>query len=345
MGVEAANFINELDKTFPLSGDPVSKGDDHLRLLKSVLQNQFPNLTASALNATVAEFNSIVGVTSGIQSQLDLKSPIAAPSFTGIADFAGQVRWSKGSDVASATSLNLGADGNMFDITGTIDITSINTEGVGSLVILYFVEILTLTHDAINLILPSMENIVTAAGDIAIFYEYATGDWRCISYQRADGNSLTVQVGQTVQVVHVHDGDFATGTALMTRDDNIPQNTEGTEFMSLAITPTNANNKLKIEVVAFLTHNTTASACLGALFQDSAADAIAAANAGRSQATNGPSNIAFTHYMTAGTVISTTFKFRAGHESAGNTGFNGANAARIFGGVMASSITITEIKV
>lgn len=62
MGLETATYISELDNSFPLGGDPINKGDDHLRLLKTVLQAQFPNLTAAALNATVAEFNSIIGL-------------------------------------------------------------------------------------------------------------------------------------------------------------------------------------------------------------------------------------------------------------------------------------------
>lgn len=41
----------------------------------------------------------------------------------------------------------------------------------------------------------------------------------------------------------------------------------------------------------------------------------------------------------------TTFKVRIGGTSAGATTFNGSGGGRKLGGVMASSITITEIKV
>ena len=44
---------------------------------------------------------------------------------------------------------------------------------------------LTLTHHATDLILPGGANITTAAGDVAVFTEYASGDWRCVSYQTA----------------------------------------------------------------------------------------------------------------------------------------------------------------
>jgi hypothetical protein len=101
-----------------------------------------------------------------------------------------QIRASKGVDVASAAALTLGDDGNAFDVTGTTAITSIVTKGVGTTVVLQFDDALTLTHHATDLILPTGANITTAAGDIAVFYEYATGDWRCISYQRANGQGL-----------------------------------------------------------------------------------------------------------------------------------------------------------
>ena len=95
-----------------------------------------------------------------------------------------QQTFTKGADVASATALTLGVDGNYFDITGTTTITSIAALGIG-IVRLHFDGILTLTHHATNLILPGGANITTAAGDEAVFFEYATGDWRCLSYQRA----------------------------------------------------------------------------------------------------------------------------------------------------------------
>jgi hypothetical protein len=96
----------------------------------------------------------------------------------------GILREAKGADVASATALTLGTDGNSFDITGTTAITSINSLGVGSRVTLQFDDALTLTHHATDLILPGGANITTVAGDIAVFVEYASGDWRCVSYTR-----------------------------------------------------------------------------------------------------------------------------------------------------------------
>lgn len=94
-----------------------------------------------------------------------------------------------GGDTASATALTLGA-GNIFNITGTTAVTSIVTKGVGTIAKLRFAGALTLTHDATNLINLTGANIVTRAGDWAQFEEYATGEWRMIGYQRADGTAL-----------------------------------------------------------------------------------------------------------------------------------------------------------
>ena len=116
-----------------------------------------------------------------------------AQTITGVKTFSAIVKTAKGADVASAGALTLLTDGNAFDITGTTSITSIGTLGVGTVVILEFDGALTFTHHATDLILPTGANITTAAGDIAIMYEYATGDWRCASYTKASGESVLGQ--------------------------------------------------------------------------------------------------------------------------------------------------------
>lgn len=62
MGLETATYISELDPLNPTGLDPVSEGDNHVRLLKAVLQSQFPNLGAAAANMTAAELNILVGL-------------------------------------------------------------------------------------------------------------------------------------------------------------------------------------------------------------------------------------------------------------------------------------------
>tara|TARA_R110000824_G_C15167484_1_gene672562 strand:+ start:917 stop:1411 length:495 start_codon:yes stop_codon:yes gene_type:complete len=59
MTVESANFINQLSASNPASGDPISEGDSHLRLIKTVLKSQFPNLGATAASATAGQLNKL----------------------------------------------------------------------------------------------------------------------------------------------------------------------------------------------------------------------------------------------------------------------------------------------
>tara|TARA_R100000687_G_scaffold3872_1_gene4509 strand:+ start:63 stop:944 length:882 start_codon:yes stop_codon:yes gene_type:complete len=151
--------------------------------------------------------------------------------------------------------------------------------------------------------------------------------------------------GRIVQVVNVMDSALQTGTTTYPADDTIPQNTEGDEVMTLAITPTNASNKLIIQVTAgFHSHSATNNGMGIMLFQDSTAGAIAAVRDLQSLGT-GPDVTTFLHYMAAGTTSSTTFKVRVGGNAAGTTTWNGIGGARKFGGVVPSSITIWEIAV
>lgn len=82
MGLESATYISDLVATNPAAGDNRSEGDDHLRLVKSVLKASFPNLTG-AVSPTQTELNYVDGVTSAIQTQIDAKAPTASPTFTG----------------------------------------------------------------------------------------------------------------------------------------------------------------------------------------------------------------------------------------------------------------------
>jgi hypothetical protein len=148
--------------------------------------------------------------------------------------------------------------------------------------------------------------------------------------------------GKVVQVVHVLSGASATGTTVHPIDDTIPQNTEGDEYLTLAITPTNASNKLLIEVSIHNSHSATISLNSASLFQDSTANALAT-NGYTSEAVNRDNIIVITHYMTAGTTSATTFKVRMGGHVSGTTSMNGSSGTRKWGGVCASTITITEI--
>jgi len=73
MPLEVATYINQLDAANPTATDPKSQGDDHLRLLKAVLQANFPNLTG-AVTPTQAQLNYLAGAIGNIQTGGDMRN-------------------------------------------------------------------------------------------------------------------------------------------------------------------------------------------------------------------------------------------------------------------------------
>ena len=161
----------------------------------------------------------------------------------------------------------------------------------------------------------------------------------------AGGGTLThtaFPAGAVVQVVRSMSSAVATGTATIPLDDTIPQNTEGDEYMTLAITPKSTTNILVIQVVALLSNSGASNHEAVALFQDTTADALAATE--HLMGADSPATVTLTHALVAGTTSATTFKVRAGSNAAGTTTFNGRSAARLYGAITKSSIVITEYK-
>ena len=189
------------------------------------------------------------------------------------------------------------------------------------------------------------KSTVTTAGDI--IYRDATVPTR-LGIGTA-GQVLAVNSGATapewktasskvVQIVNTQTGTAATGTTVMPNDGTIPQNTEGTQFMTLSITPTNSSNKLFIQIVTRQQVTGGNKDMIIALFQDSTAGALAANNYRQTGDTVAQLGV-LNYYMTAGTTSSTEFKVRIGSADAGTVTFCPNN----MGQIASSTITITEI--
>lgn len=159
----------------------------------------------------------------------------------------------------------------------------------------------------------------------------------------SDGTNYQIQrgIGRIAQIVNLETGAVATGTTTIPNDDTIPQITEGDQYLSLSITPTNILSTLYIDIMLEIASNATGVFTV-ALFQDATANALSAMQQDYVTAA-AQANFAFRHKMAAGTTSATTFKVRAGNVAAGTTTFNGVSGARFMGGVMASSITIMEV--
>lgn len=81
MGLETGTYISDLNASNPIHAtDPVSQGDDHIRLIKSVLLATFPNVDG-AVNFTPTEANLLDGLT-GVTGSGDLVAS-ASPTLTG----------------------------------------------------------------------------------------------------------------------------------------------------------------------------------------------------------------------------------------------------------------------
>jgi hypothetical protein len=90
MGLETATYVGDLVATNPTAGDPRSQGDDHIRLLKAVLQATFPQLSTyvnmedlgaggmkvnGPLFSAKGLFELAINLGSGSKVQLSLLSP------------------------------------------------------------------------------------------------------------------------------------------------------------------------------------------------------------------------------------------------------------------------------
>ncbi len=77
MAVESATYVNQLNETLPTNTDPISEGDNHLRLIKQVLKNTFPNIsgavtvTESDINSVTSRATKVSGAVAGNFASLD----------------------------------------------------------------------------------------------------------------------------------------------------------------------------------------------------------------------------------------------------------------------------------
>lgn len=169
-----------------------------------------------------------------------------------------------------------------------------------------------------------------------------TGTIKTSPVNRIDWTALPL--GSVVQEVFTNFSTVFTGTTLIPSDDTIPQITEGTEFITQAITPKSTTNILVIDAELFLSNSLTTPTITAAIFQDATANALAAMSNLAAPIATGTVNIRVRHTMAAGTISSTTFRVRAGADGASTNTFNGQGGARRYGGITLSSIRITEYK-
>lgn len=144
-----------------------------------------------------------------------------------------------------------------------------------------------------------------------------------------------------VQRVNTQTGTMSTFSALIPADDTIPQISEGTEILTVTITPKTIGNILVIDTHLMISAG-AATTVIAALFQDASANALACAM--QIAAANSLESVRIRYTMAAASVAATTFRLRAGVGAAATVTVNGSAGARYLGGVMLSSISVTELK-
>lgn len=135
----------------------------------------------------------------------------------------------------------------------------------------------------------------------------------------------------------------ATATTSIPLDDTIPQNTEGTEYMTVSYTPKSATSTLEIKIVWEGDNSSASYHMIVALFQDSVANALAATTTFVGTTVRAVT-IPLNYTTTSGTTSAITFRVRAGTDVGGTTTFNGRSSGRLFGAIPKSSITVTEYR-
>ena len=137
---------------------------------------------------------------------------------------------------------------------------------------------------------------------------------------------------------------YTSFTTTIPFDDTIPQNTEGTEIITVAITPTNVSNRLKIYLVAPMVNgNAGGTTVVAALFRIPQQTRLRSAGNNRQHRSNAPHRIHlrngggyyFVHNLQSSVrnILWHHWIFERQHDS------------KIFGGVSAVRLWVEEIAV
>jgi hypothetical protein len=133
-------------------------------------------------------------------------------------------------------------------------------------------------------------------------------------------------------------------TTLIPLDDTIPQNTEGTEIISVSITPKSTTNRLRVYFEGQATSSVAPNNVSAAVFSSASANALAACHVAIPSIDFGESLACAFEYVPA-TTSALTISVRVGPSLAANVRFNGNTGGRFFGGVARAVLIVEEIQV
>ena len=130
-------------------------------------------------------------------------------------------------------------------------------------------------------------------------------------------------------------------TTVIPQDDTIPQVGEGTEIISVSITPKSTANKLRIRFQGVAAGSIVVGIIV-AIFVNGAANAVAA-NIAVNPVASGGAVITVECEIAPGSTSAQTISVRAGPGNAATIRFNGTQTARLLGGAAVASLVVEEI--
>ena len=149
--------------------------------------------------------------------------------------------------------------------------------------------------------------------------------------------------GSVVKSAYSETTAYATYNTVIPVDDTIPQITEGTEVLTVTITPTSVASKIRIKANLYTSITSGGGTGVFAVFRDSNVNAIFATSDYKEISLE-TSSVSFEFYDSPSSVSAITYKLRVG---TGNASFplalNGTNVRR-FGSAARCTLIAEEIK-
>lgn len=157
--------------------------------------------------------------------------------------------------------------------------------------------------------------------------------------QGTGANPQWTASGGLVSKAYASSADNSSLSATIPFDDSIPQITEGTEVLTVQVTPQSITNRVRLRFQAFGACSSVGNRAAAALFMNSTADALAATG---QASVNTVAGLRFTlefEHVPA-TLSTITYRIRVGPSASdgGTLRLNGTSAARLFGGVAVATL-------
>lgn len=125
-------------------------------------------------------------------------------------------------------------------------------------------------------------------------------------------------------------------------DDTIPQNTEGTQIISLSYTPKTTTNRLRLRFQGQASPAAAPANIVAAIFSSASANALCGVDV-VAGAINTNVMLAVEHEYVPATTSTLTISVRVGPGAANTIRMNGSSAGRLLGGVAKATLVVEEI--